>query len=231
MSFYEHCLAISKTEMITAAVRRINVAGRQADLLSILQGQYHFLPNTAGCYTATDAILTAHLSREVFNTNWIKLEVIGDEDTLYPNNQELLLAAERLVSDGFIVLPYCSDDPLVCQRLQDIGCAAVMPLAAPIGSGAGICNSYALQIIINKSTVPVIVDAGIGTASDACIAMEMGASGVLLNTAIAKSNDPLKMAIAMRDAVNAGRLAYLAGRIPIKHHATASTMFQGLISS
>jgi len=225
------CLAASGTQMITAAVRRIHTTGREADVLSHIQGAYHFLPNTARCYTAEDAVLTAHLAREVFGTSWIKLEVIGDEDTLYPNNPELLRAAERLLADGFTVLPYCSDDPLVCARLEAMGCAAVMPLAGPIGSGAGLCNPYALRMIIERARVPVIIDAGIGTASDACIAMEMGASGVLLNTAIAKSLNPLAMATAMRCAVQAGRLAYRAGRIPVKSHASASTMMQGRVET
>jgi thiazole synthase len=224
------CLMASGTEMITAAVRRIHVAGRQADLLAQVKDRYHFLPNTAGCYTAEDAVLTAHLAREAFGTPWIKLEVIGDEDTLYPNNQELLRAAERLLADGFTVLPYCSDDPLICAQLEAMGCAAVMPLAGPIGSGAGLCNPYALRMIIERARVPVIIDAGIGTASDACIAMEMGASGVLLNTAIAKSLNPLFMATAMRDAIRAGRLAHLAGRIPVKTHASASTMDAGRVA-
>ncbi len=225
------CLAASGTQMITAAVRRIHAAGREADILAHIHGQYHLLPNTAGCYTAEDAVLTAHLAREAFGTSWIKLEVIGDEDTLYPNNSELLRAAERLLADGFTVLPYCSDDPLVCARLEAMGCAAVMPLAGPIGSGAGLCNPYALRMIIERARVPVIIDAGIGTASDACIAMEMGASGVLLNTAIAKSLNPLAMAKAMRYAVSAGRLAHGAGRIPVKTHASASTMTQGRVEA
>ena len=225
------CLMASGTQMITAAVRRIHMAGKEADILTHIQGAYHFLPNTAGCYTAKDAILTAHLAREVFGTSWIKLEVIGDEDILYPNNPELLRAAERLLADGFTVLPYCSDDPLVCSQLEAMGCAAVMPLAGPIGSGAGLCNPYALRMIIERARVPVIIDAGIGTASDACMAMEMGASGVLLNTAIAKSLNPLVMAMAMRDAVQAGRWAHRAGRIPVKTHASASTMDAGRVES
>ena len=225
------CLEASGTQMITAAVRRIHTTGREADILNHIRGQYHLLPNTAGCYTAEDAVFTAHLAREAFGTSWIKLEVIGDEDTLYPNNPELLRAAERLLADGFTVLPYCSDDPLVCARLEAMGCAAVMPLAGPIGSGAGLCNPYALRMIIERARVPVIIDAGIGTASDACIAMEMGASGVLLNTAIAKSLDPLAMARAMRHAVHAGRLAHGAGRIPVKTHASASTITQGRVEA
>lgn len=187
------------------------------------------LPNTAGCYTAEDAVLTSRLARELLGTNWVKLEVIGDPDTLFPDVEGTLEAARVLVRDGFVVLPYITDDPVACRRLADIGCAAVMPLAAPIGSGLGIRNPWNLQIILEQATVPVIVDAGVGTASDAALAMEMGVAAVLLNTAVAGARDPVKMAAAMRAGVEGGRLAMEAGRIPRKLYATASSPIEGVI--
>jgi thiazole synthase len=189
------------------------------------------LPNTAGCYTAEDAVLTARLARELLDTPWLKLEVIGDPDTLFPDAEGTLEAARELVRDGFIVLPYVSDDPVLCKRLADIGCAAVMPLAAPIGSGLGIRNPTNLAIIIEQARVPVIVDAGVGTASDVAFAMELGADAVLLNTAVAGAKDPVAMAKAMRLGVEAGFLARHAGRIPRKLYATASSPIDGLIRS
>ncbi len=186
------------------------------------------LPNTAGCYTSRDAVLTAKLSREAFETSWIKLEVIGDERTLLPDPAELLDAAEELVREGFTVLPYCGDDSIVARRLEQTGCAAVMPLGAPIGSGLGIRNPHAIALIVEQASVPVILDAGIGTASDAAIAMELGCAGVLLASAVTRAHDPERMALAMRRAVEAGRLAHLAGRIPRRHHAAASTSDLGL---
>jgi len=187
------------------------------------------LPNTAGCYTADDAIRTCRLAREAGLSDFVKLEVLGDEKTLFPDNQELLKAAAVLVKEGFTVLPYTSDDPIICKRLEDLGCAAVMPLGAPIGSGLGIRNPYNIQIILDTVKVPVIVDAGVGTASDAAIAMELGCHGVLMNTGIAGAQDPIAMAEAMNLAVRAGRLAYRAGRIPMKLHASASSPITGLI--
>ena len=188
------------------------------------------MPNTAGCFTAKDAVLTSELARESLETDWIKLEVIGDEDTLLPDTEELLIAAKELVKKKFVVLPYCSDDPVVCKRLEDLGCAAVMPLGAPIGSGMGIRNMNNIEIIVNQCTVPVIVDAGVGTASDVAIAMELGCDGVLLNSAVARSNHPINMAKAMRLAIEAGRLAYRSGRIPKQKLANSSTSFRNMIS-
>jgi len=187
------------------------------------------LPNTAGCYTADDAIRAARLGREVGLSNWVKLEVLGDEQTLWPDNEELVKATRTLVAEGFVVFPYTSDDPIVARRLEDSGAAAVMPLGAPIGSGLGIQNPNNISIILERAKVPVIVDAGVGTASDACIAMELGADGVLMNTGIAGAKDPVRMAAAMRDAVRAGRDAFLAGRIPKKRYATASSPVEGVI--
>jgi thiazole synthase len=189
----------------------------------------HVLPNTAGCYTPEDAVLTAQLSRELLGTNWIKLEVIGDPDTLFPCAEGTLEAARILVKEGFVVLPYVTDDPVLCKRLAEIGCAAVMPLAAPIGSGLGIRNPYNLRIILEQAKVPVIVDAGVGTASDVAIALEMGVEAVLLNTAVAAATDPVKMATAMRLGVEAGRLALEAGRMPKRLYASASSPLDGLI--
>jgi thiazole synthase len=221
----------SGAEVVTVAIRRVGLnTGTGESLWDLLKG-YHLLPNTAGCYTAKDAVLTAQLAREALDTNWIKLEVIGDDETLFPDVEHLIRAAAELVNDGFIVLPYCNDDPITCKKLQDIGCAAVMPLGAPIGSGMGIRNPYNLQIIREQISVPLIVDAGVGTASDAAIAMELGCDGVLLNTAVAGARDPVKMARAMRLAIESGRLAYEAGRIPRKLYATASSPLEGLIEA
>jgi thiazole synthase len=189
------------------------------------------LPNTAGCATARDAILTAQLAREALGTAWIKLEIIGDRETLHPDSEQLIAATETLVADGFIVLPYCSDDPVVCRKLAAAGAAAVMPLGSPIGSGMGLCNPYNIELICRRSPVPVILDAGIGTASDAALAMELGCGGVLLNSAVAKSLDPRRMAGAMRDAVAAGRAAFLAGRIPRRGYAEPSSPQLGLVGS
>jgi thiazole synthase len=222
----------SGTEMVTVAVRRVDISRKSESLLDYIDTSKIFLlPNTAACYTAADAIRTAHLAREAGLSNWIKLEVIGDEQTLYPDNEGLIEATRALVKDGFVVLPYTNDDPVVCRKLADLGAAAVMPLGAPIGSGLGIQNPNNIRIIREQATVPVIVDAGVGTASDAAVAMELGADGVLMNTAIAGAEDPVAMARAMRLAVEAGRLAYLAGRIPRKSYATASSPTHGVMAS
>ena len=222
----------SGAEVITVAVRRVNISDRsQESLLDYIDlKKYTLLPNTAGCYTADDAIRTCRLAREAGLSDFVKLEVLGDEKTLFPDNEELLKAAKVLVQEGFTVLPYTSDDPIVCKKLEDIGCAAVMPLGAPIGSGLGIRNPYNIRIILDTVSVPVIVDAGVGTASDAAIAMELGCDGVLMNTGIAGAKDPIAMAEAMNLAVRAGRLAYLAGRIPKKLYATASTPIEGIVT-
>lgn len=221
----------SGAEMVTVAVRRVNISDRTKESLLdyIDPKKYFLLPNTAGCYTADEAIRTAHLAREAGLSNWVKLEVIGDERTLFPDNAELVVATRTLVKDGFVVLPYTSDDVVVCRKLEDAGAAAVMPLGAPIGSGLGIQNVNNIRIIREFSKVPVIVDAGVGTASDAALAMELGADGVLMNTAIAGAQDPVTMAEAMKLAVRAGRLAYLSGRIPRKLYATASSPVEGLV--
>jgi thiazole synthase len=195
----------------------------------LTSGKYTLLPNTAGCYTAEEAIRTCRLARELGIASLVKLEVIGDQTTLFPDNEATLAAAATLVKEGFTVLPYCIDDPIVCKKLEDLGCAAVMPLAAPIGSGLGIRNPYNLMIIREQAKVPVIVDAGVGTASDAAFAMELGCDGVLMNTAIAGARDPILMASAMREGVRAGRMAYLAGRMPRRLHANASSPLDGLI--
>jgi thiazole synthase len=222
----------SGAEMVTVAVRRVNIDDRSKESLLdyVDRGRYFLLPNTAGCYTADEAIRTARLAREAGLSNWIKLEVIGDERTLFPDNEALLEATRVLVAEGFVVLPYTSDDPIVCRKLEQAGAAAVMPLAAPIGSGLGVQNANTLRIIREQTRVPLIVDAGVGTASDAAIAMELGADGVLMNTAIAGAQDPVAMAKAMRLAVEAGRLAFRAGRIQKKMHASASSPLEGLIS-
>ncbi len=220
----------SGTEIVTVAIRRVSVENSRENLYQKLLPKYHLLPNTAGCYTARDAVLTAQLAREALQTNWIKLEVIGDDDTLLPDVEHLIPAASELVKDGFIVLPYCTDDPITCQKLQDIGCAAVMPLASPIGSGAGIRNPYNLEMIRARMTVPVIVDAGIGTASDAALAMELGCDAILLNSAVARAKDPVTMATAMKLAVESGRLAYKSGRIPKQFYGQPSSPSQGKIS-
>ena len=223
----------SGAEIVTVAVRRVNVTDRSKEsLLDFIDAERYFLlPNTAACYTASEAIRTAHLAREVGLSNWVKLEVIGDEKTLFPDTEALLEATRVLVRDGFVVLPYTNDDPIVCRKLEDAGAAAVMPLGAPIGSGLGIQNANNIRLIKEQSRVPVIVDAGVGTASDATIAMELGADAVLMNTAIALAQDPVAMARAMRLGVEAGRLAFLAGRIPRKAYATASSPLEGVIGA
>lgn len=226
-------LEASGAQVVTVAVRRVDLSRPQdQSLLEYLrQKKYTLLPNTAGCYTAEDAIRTCRLAREAGMTSFVKLEVIGDPATLFPDVEQTIAAAKVLVKEGFTVLPYINDDPISCKKLEDIGCAAVMPLAAPIGSGLGIRNPYNIEIILRQSKVPVIVDAGVGTASDAAIAMELGCDGVLMNTAIAGAQDPVSMARAMRLAVEAGRLAYRAGRIPKKLYATASSPLEGVIGS
>jgi thiazole synthase len=224
----------SGAEIVTLAVRRVNLnAAPSENILSFIDTQrMTLLPNTAGCFTAKDAVLTAELAREALETNWIKLEVIGDDETLFPDAVELLKAAETLIGLGFTVLPYCNDDVITARKLRDMGCAAVMPLASPIGSGMGIRNPYNLQIIREMlPDIPLIVDAGIGTASDAAIAMELGYDGVLLNTAISQAQHPIQMAEAMKHAVIAGRLAFEAGRISRKLYATASTPVEGVIDT
>ena len=221
----------SGADMITVAVRRVNISDRTKESLLdyIDTAKYFILPNTAGCYSADEAIRTARLGREAGLSNWVKLEVIGDERTLFPDNEELVVATRTLVRDGFVVLPYTSDDPVVCRKLEDAGAAAVMPLGAPIGSGMGIQNVNNIRIIREFARVPLIVDAGVGTASDAALAMELGADGVLMNTAIAGAQDPVAMAEAMKLAVQAGRLAFRAGRIPRKLYANASSPVEGLV--
>jgi thiazole synthase len=223
----------SGTDMVTVAIRRVNLTDRsQESLLDYIDRERIFiLPNTAGCYTADEAIRTARLGREVGLSNWVKLEVIGDERTLFPDNEALLEATRVLVREGFVVLPYTNDDPVVCRKLEAAGAAAVMPLGAPIGSGLGIQNPNNIRIIREQARVPVIVDAGVGTASDAAVAMELGADGVLMNTAIALAQDPVAMATAMKLAVEAGRLAFRAGRIPRRAHASASSPLDGLIAT
>jgi len=224
-------LEASGTEVVTVALRRVNLDERgKGSLLDFVDPErYLLLPNTAACYTADEAVRTARLAREAGGWNWVKLEVIGDQKTLFPDVVELLKATERLVKEGFVVLPYTNDDPVVAKRLEELGAAAVMPLGAPIGSGMGIRNRANLRILIEQAKVPVIVDAGVGTASDAAVAMELGADGVLLNTAVAEARDPLRMARAMRLAVEAGWLAAHAGRIPKKLYASASSPLEGLI--
>lgn len=227
-------LVASGAEVITVAVRRVDLSSRgEGSMMALLSDparKWTLLPNTAGCYTLEDALRTARLGRELCESNLVKLEVIGDEKTLFPDNEATVAAAKVLVKDGFVVLPYCGDDPIVCKKLEDAGCAAVMPLAAPIGSGLGIRNPHNLAIILEHAKVPVIVDAGVGTASDAAVAMELGCDGVLMNTAIAGAKKPVLMAEAMRDAVVAGRKAYLAGRIPRKAYASASSPMDGLVT-
>ncbi len=222
-------LVASGTALATVAVRRVDPTTRHSlvDLLEELH--IRVLPNTAGCFTASDAVMTAKLAREAFQTDWVKLEVIGDDRTLLPDSVELLAAAEELVDDGFVVLPYCSDDPIVARRLEHAGCAAVMPLGSPIGSGLGIRNPHNIALIVEQAGIPVVLDAGIGTASDACSAMELGCDAVLVASAITRAERPGLMAQAMRDAVCSGRAARQAGRITRRFHAEASSSFEGMI--
>jgi len=223
-------LAASGTEMVTVALRRIDLSAKGPTVLDAIdRKKYALLPNTAGCYTADEAVRTLHLARELGMDDFVKLEVIGDPKTLFPDNAATVEAARQLVKEGFKVLPYCGDDLVTCKRLVDAGCLAVMPLAAPIGSGLGIRNPHNIRLIIENVDVPVIVDAGVGTASDAAIAMELGCTGVLMNTGIAAAKKPVLMAEAMRLAVDAGRKAYLAGRMPMKSYANASSPTAGLI--
>jgi thiazole synthase len=224
----EAALVAAGTEIVTVALRRIDPAAEGSVLDVIDRLGLFVLPNTAGCYTARDAVRTAKLAREAFETDWIKLEVIGDDRTLYPDAVELLDAAEALVADGFTVLPYTNDDPILARRLEEAGCAAVMPLGSPIGSGAGIRNPYNIAIIAERVEVPVVLDAGIGTASDAALAMELGCDAILAASAIFGAEDPVAMAGALRGAVTAGRAARAAGRIPRRTHAEASTAYEGL---
>ncbi len=225
-------IAVSACELVTVALRRVDPSPARpggSSLLDVLaDAGVQLLPNTAGCYTARDAVITARMAREAFATDWIKLEVIGDEDTLLPDAPELLRAAEELIDEGFVVLAYTTDDPVLARRLADLGCAAVMPLGSPIGSGMGIRNPYNIALIRETVDVPVVLDAGIGTASDAALAMELGCDAVMAASAIARAQDPVAMARAMRAAVEAGRLARGAGRIPRRHYATPSTPEQGV---
>jgi thiazole synthase len=221
-------LAAAEAEMCTVALRRLDPEAHGSILEVLDRAGVEILPNTAGCYTARDAVTTARLAREAFSTDWIKLEVIGDERTLMPDAVELVAAAETLVDEGFTVLPYTTDDPVLARRLEDAGCAAVMPLGSPIGSGMGICNPYNLSIIIERSGVPVILDAGVGTASDAALALEHGCDGVLCATAISRAHDPVAMAEAIKLGVRAGALAAGAGRIPRRRYAEASTPADGV---
>lgn len=224
-------LEASGARVATVSIRRISLDGGAESMLDLLGGRIALLPNTAGCQTAREAVLTARLAREALGTDWVKLEVIGDRETLYPDSEELLRATAELVADGFQVLPYCGDDPVVARKLADAGAAAVMPLGAPIGSGLGICNPMAIERICARSEVPVILDAGIGTASDAMRAMELGCDAVLLNTAVARAEDPVGMATAMRHAVVGGRLARLAGRVPKLDRAEPSSPQLGLVGT
>jgi thiazole synthase len=220
----------SGADIVTVALRRIDFAPGKPNVLDTIdRGRHTILPNTAGCYTAEEALRTCRLARELGMSDMVKLEVIGDPQTLFPDGEATLQAAAILVKEGFTVLPYCLDDPILARKLEDVGCAAIMPLAAPIGSGLGIRNPYNIRIILERAKVPVIVDAGVGTASDAAVAMELGCHGVLMNTAIAEAKDPVLMAAAMRDGVIAGRSAFLAGRIPRKLYASASSPTGGLI--
>ena len=224
----EAALLASGTELTTVAMRRLDPAATGSVLDLLARHDIAVLPNTAGCHTAGEALLTARLGREALGTNWVKLEVIGDERTLLPDPVETLDAAERLVDDGFVVLPYTSDDPVLARRLEQVGCAAVMPLGSPIGSGLGIRNPHNIALVVEGAGVPVILDAGIGTASDAALALELGCHAVLLASAVTRARQPALMAAAMRAAVTAGRLAHRAGRIPVRHHAEASSPAYGL---
>jgi thiazole synthase len=226
----EEALAESGTELTTVAMRRVD-AGARGSVLEVLGRRgIRVLPNTAGCFTASEAVLTAKLARDALETNWVKLEVIADERTLLPDPIELADAAKQLVDDGFVVLPYTNDDPVLARRLEQAGCAAVMPLGSPIGSGLGIRNPHNIELIVERAGVPVVLDAGLGTASDAALAMELGCDAVLLATAVTRAQSPVLMAAAMRDGVRAGRLARLAGRIPKRRYAQASSPWQGLSS-
>ena len=232
LQLLSEAVAASGCELVTVALRRVLAGGEPkagGSLVDVLSAAgVGVLPNTAGCRTARDAMLTARLAREAFATDWIKLEVIGDEDTLLPDAPELLRAAEELIDEGFVVLPYTTDDPVLARRLADVGCAAVMPLGSPIGSGMGVCNPYNIALLREAVDVPVVLDAGVGTASDAALAMELGCDGVMVASAIARARDPARMAAAMRAAVDAGRLARAAGRIPRRRYATPSTPDEGL---
>lgn len=220
----------SGTELVTVAIRRIDLeASARGGVIDLVADDYTLLPNTAGCYTARDAVLTAQLAREALDTDLIKLEVIADDETLLPDGSELLDAARTLVDDGFVVMAYTNDDPVLCRKLEDVGCAAVMPLGSPIGSGMGIRNPYNFRIIRQEIDVPMLVDAGVGTASDAAMAMELGCDGVLLNSAIARAEQPVRMARAFRRAVEAGRDAYLAGRIPRRLYAEPTSPTSGTV--
>jgi thiazole synthase len=221
-------LEVSGSRLVTVALRRIDPSSRGSIVDVLDRAGVKLLPNTAGCFTARDAVLTAKLAREAFETDWVKLEVVGDERTLLPDAVALLEAAEELVDDGFVVLPYTNDDPILARRLEDVGCAAVMPLGSPIGSGMGLLNTYNLRLIRERAGVPVILDAGIGTASDAALAMELGYNAVLCATAISRAEDPASMAKAIRLGVEGGRLAYRAGRIPRRLYAQASTPEEGV---
>jgi thiazole synthase len=235
LSLLAEAIRASGSELVTVALRRVDVPTRpggnpnQSSLIDVLVGEgVELLPNTAGCFTARDAVLTAKLAREAFETDWVKLEVVGDEDTLLPDAPGLLKAAEQLVDEGFVVLPYTTDDPVLARRLVDVGCAAIMPLGAPIGSGMGIRNPYNIALVREAVQVPVVLDAGVGTASDAALAMELGCDAVMVASAISRAQDPVAMAGAMRHAVQAGRLARGAGRIPRRTYATASSPEEGL---
>lgn len=231
LDLMDEALAASGTELVTVAVRRVKLGDQEGpDILSRLKGKYQLLPNTAGCFTAEDALRTARLAREILDTPLIKLEVIGCKRTLFPDVPATLEAAAILVAEGFEVLPYITDDPVACKRLEEMGCKAVMPLGAPIGSGSGLQNPANLRIIIEQANVPVIVDAGVGTASDVAVAFELGVDGVLLNTGVAGAKDPVAMAKAIKHAALAGRLALNAGRIPRKLHASASSPEEGKIA-
>jgi thiazole synthase len=224
-------LTASGTGLVTMSIRRVSLDGYGESTIDLLGNRYRLLPNTAGCATARDAVLTARLAREALGTDWIKLEIIGDRETLHPDVGQLLAATETLAADGFVVLPYCNDDPVACRKLATSGAAAIMPLGSPIGSGMGLCNPYNIALICRQSPVPIILDAGIGTASDAALAMELGCAGVLLNSAVAKAEDPLRMARAMRAAVAAGRDAFLAGRIPRRGYAEPSSPQLGIVGA
>jgi thiazole synthase len=225
-------IALSGAEIVTVSIRRISLEAYSESVIDVLRrGAWRLLPNTAGCATVKDAVLTAQLAREALETNWVKLEIIGDRETLYPDMGQLIAATQELVKDGFTVLPYCNDDLVGCLRLAEAGAAAVMPLGSPIGSGRGVANPGAIELICGRAPVPVILDAGIGTASDAALAMELGCAAVLLNTAVAKARDPRMMARAMRAGVEAGRAAFRAGRIPRRSHAEPSSPQLGLVGT